>query len=153
MKLLKLLFLILSGCAPAFTPGIYFIDTTCDLCIIEGEINGKKTYFLVDTGAGITSCDINQSRYFDFTYVDSDMRVGGYNNNNLGDVKKAIGIRSIKIKDVDISGDDIYTHNMSNLVRYIEECSNKKISGIIGVPILKKYGLVIDLTNNKLYRN
>ena len=152
MKLLKFLFLVLTGCAPTYPTGSYFIDTTCDLCIVEGEINGKKTYFLVDTGAGITSCDINQCGYFDFTFVDCDMQVGGYNN-NLGDVKKAIGIKSIKIKDVEISGDDIYTLNMSNLVRFIEDCSYKKISGIIGVPIIKKYGLVIDLTNNKLYRD
>ena len=151
MKSLLILFLALSSCTPTYPTGSYFIDTACDLCIVDGEINGKKTHFIVDTGAGITCCDINQSKDFDFTYVDCDIEIGGYNN-SFGKVKQAIGIQSIKIKDVDISDDIIYTQNMSYLVKYIEQCSHKKISGIIGVPIIRKYGLVIDLTNNKLYR-
>jgi len=150
MKFILILFFVTIGCTATYPPGSYYLDTACNLCIVDGEINGKKTHFLVDTGAGITCCDINQSKYFDFTYVDCDIEVGGYNNSS-GEVKKAIGVQ-LKIKDVFVTDDVIYTQNMSNLVRYVEQCSHKKISGIIGVPIIKKYGLVIDLTNNKLYR-
>ena len=152
IKFFRVLFLLFIGCVPPGQKGTFLIDTSCDLSIVEGEINGKKTFFLIDTGAGITIFDINQSKHFDFTYVDKDIEVGGFTN-NIGTIKQAIGIRSIKIHDVEVMGDIAYTSNMRNLVKYVEQCSFKRISGIIGVPIIKKYGLVIDLTNNKLYRN
>jgi hypothetical protein len=150
MRLLPLLFLLICSCTPTL-PRSCFIDTDCNLCIVEGEINGKKTYFLIDTGAGITCVDENQSRHFGFSFTDDEISVAGYND--VGEVKITRGINSIKIKDVDISGDVIYTHDMSNLVRFIEQCSHKRIGAIIGVPVIRRYGLVIDLTNQKLYRN
>jgi hypothetical protein len=120
---------------------------------VEGSINGKKAWFLMDTGAGISSIDINQSDHFDFSFIESDVEVAGYSNSNKSRLQRAMGIRSIKIKDIDISGDILYTHNMSNLVEHIQSCSQKRISGIIGVPIIREHGFVIDLINNKLYRN
>ncbi len=106
----------------------------------------------MDTGAGITTLDINQSKYFGFTSMPSDLKVGAFNN-NIAAIQQAVGIDSIKIKEMNITGDIIYTTNMHNLVKHIELCARKKISGVIGVPTIKQYRLVIDLTNNKLYRN
>jgi hypothetical protein len=151
-KSLLLPLLLLVGCIPVDQIGSVNIDTTCNLCIVEGEINGKKTYFLMDTGAGLTTVDINQAKHFGFTSTPSDLSVSGFNN-NVAAIEQAVGITSIKIKEVDITGDIIYTTNMSNLVKHIQQCANKRISGIIGVPIIKRHRLVIDLTNNKLYKN
>jgi hypothetical protein len=151
MRLAPLLLLLICGCVPTI-PRSCFIDTDCNLCIVEGEINGKQTYFIIDTGAGITCVDLNQSSHFGFSSIDDQIKVGGYTN-DIGEVKIATGIESIKIKDVDISGDVIYTHDMSNLVRFIEQCSHKRIGAIIGVPVIIRHGLVIDLTNQKLYKN
>jgi hypothetical protein len=150
MRLLPLVILLVLGCTPTH-PGSCFIDTDCNLSIVEGEINGKRTYFILDTGAGITCVDINQSGHFGFSFTNDEISVAGYSN-GIREVKLATGIKSIKIKDVDISGDAIYTHDMSNLVRFIEQCSHKRISAIIGVPVIIRYGLVIDLTEQKLYR-
>ena len=151
MRLLaSLLLLLIYGCTPTL-PRSSFIDTDCNLSIVEGEINGKKTYFLIDTGAGITCVDVNQSSHFGFSFSEDEITVGGYTN-DIKEVKMATGIKSIKIKDVDISGDEIYTHDMSNLVRFVEQCSHKRIGAIIGVPVIRRYGLVIDLTKQKLYR-
>lgn len=141
----------LLGCAPTAQLGTYIIDTSCDLCIIEGEINGKKTYFLMDTGASLTTLDINQKKYFGFSSTECDLKIGAFNNNIAG-VEQATGVASLRINDVNISGDVIYTTNMHNLVRYVEICSRKRISGVIGVPLIKKLNLVIDLTNNRLYK-
>jgi hypothetical protein len=147
-----LIIFIITGCVPTRPPGYSEIDTSCDLCIVSGELNGKKTFFLIDTGAGVTTLDINQSKFFGFTYMDSDLKVGGFTN-TVGTIKRAIGIDSIKINDTNVTGEFIYAENMTNLVRFVEGCSSKRISGIIGVPIIKREGLVIDLTNHKLYRN
>ena len=150
-KFLPLIFMA-TGCATAEAPGYSDIDTSCNVCIVSGELNGKKTYFLIDTGAGITTLDLNQSEYFGFSYAITDVEVAGFIN-TVASVKEARGVESLKINGTKISEDPIYAENMSNLVRYIERCSYKKISGIIGLPLIKKQGLVIDLVNNKLYKN
>ena len=143
---------MLTGCATTQPPGYSDIDTSCNLCIVSGELNGKKTFFLIDTGAGITTLDLGQSKYFGFSYAITDMEVGGFLN-SVKSIKQALGVESLKINGKKITGEVIYTENMSNLVRYVEKCSYKRISGIIGVPIIKSQGLVIDLVNNKLYKN
>ena len=144
--------LLLVGCIPVDQISSVNIDTACNLCIVEGEINGKKTYFLMDTGSGLTTFDINQAKHFGFTSTPTDLSVNAFNN-NVASIEQAVGINSIRINEVDITGDIVYTANMSNLVRHVQQCSNKRISGIIGVPIIKRHGLVIDLTKNRLYRN
>jgi hypothetical protein len=147
-----LVILIVTGCAPASRLEVYTeIDTSCDLCIVCGELNGKKTYFLLDTGASLTTLDINQSKFFGFSSKNTDIEIGGFTN-STGTIEQAIGITSISINGTDVKGDFIYTNNMNNLVRFVEACSKKKISGIIGVPIIKDHGLIIDLTNKTLYR-
>ena len=150
-KLLPLIF-ITTGCATMQAPEYSEIDTSCNICIVNGELNGKKTYFLIDTGAGITTLDLNQSKYFGFSYAITDVEVAGFAN-TVASVKEARGVESIEINGIKISEERVYTENMSNLVRYIETCSYKRIGGIIGLPLIKRQGLVIDLVNNKLYKN
>ena len=149
-KLLPVI-LMATGCATIQPPGYSELDTSCNICVVGGELNGKKTYFLIDTGAGITTLDLNQSKDFGFSYSISDVEVGGFIN-TIATVKEARGVQSIKINGVKISEFPIYAENMSNLVQYIERCSYKRISGIIGLPLIKRQGLVIDLVNNKLYK-
>ena len=151
-KSLLIPLLLLAGCIPVDQIGSVNIDTSCNLCIVEGEINGKKAYFLMDTGAGLTTFDINQAKHFGFTSTPCDLSVSGFNN-NVASIEQAVGITSIRINEVDLAGDIIYTTNMSNLVKHVQQCANKRISGIIGVPIIKRHGLVIDLTNNRLYKH
>ena len=149
-KFLPLIF-IATGCATTQPSGYSVIDTSCNICIVSGELNGKKTYFLIDTGAGITTLDLNQSKYFGFSYSISDVEVGGFSN-SIANIKEARGVQSITINGTKISESPVYAENMSNLVQYIERCSYKRISGIIGLPLIKSQGLVIDLVNNKLYK-
>jgi len=143
--------LFVCGCAPPEYMKTYIIDTSCEMSIVEGELNGRKTYFLLDTGAGITAFDANQSKLYGFSTVDTDLEVGGFTNDKSR-IKRTIGISSIKINGIELTGETTYAQNMNNLVTFIEGCSHKTISGIIGAPIIKKHGLVIDLTNGRLFR-
>jgi hypothetical protein len=143
--------LLLCACAPPEYVTTYIIDTSCELSIVEGELNGRKTYFLLDTGSGITTFDLNQSKQYGFSSIDTDEEVGGFTNDKSR-VKRAIGITSIKINGIELTGGSTYANNMQNLVRFIQGCSHKTISGIIGAPVIKKHGLVIDLTNGRLFR-
>jgi hypothetical protein len=149
-RLLPFIF-IATGCATTQPPGYSLIDTSCNICIVSGQLNGKQTYFLIDTGAGITTLDLNQSKYFGFSYSISDVEVGGFGN-SIANIKEARGVQSITINGKKISEYPVYAENMSNLVQFIERCSYKRISGIIGLPLIKSQGLVIDLVNNKLYK-
>jgi predicted aspartyl protease len=133
--------------------GFSNIDSSCDLCIVDGELNGKKTYFLIDTGAGLTTLDENQSKSYSFIVTDRKiMEVGGFANNS-GTVSEALGVKSIRINDIEIIETTVYTTDMEKLVKFIEDCTQKRISGIIGVPVLKRHRLVIDMSSNKLYRS
>jgi len=133
--------------------GLTVIDSSCDLCIVEGELNGKKTYFLIDTGAGITTLDKNQSKAYSFTVTErSPMDVGGFSN-SIGSVTEAFDVKSIRISGIEIRESGIYSTDLGNLVRFIENCAKKRISGIIGVPVLKRHQLVIDLSSDKLYKS
>ena len=143
--------LLFCACAPPEYVKTSTIDTSCDLSIVAGELNGRETYFLLDTGAGITSFDLNQAKKFGFTSVDTDEEIGGFTNDRQ-QAKRAIGITSIKINGMELITDGTYTNNMLNLVRHIENCSHKTISGIIGAPLIKRYGLVIDLSNGRLFK-
>ena len=143
--------LLLCACAPPEYLSTFIIDTSCSLSIVEGELNGRKTHFVLDTGAGITAFDLNQAKQFGFTYVDTDEEIGGFTNDKLP-AKRAVGITSIKINGMELTGDPTYTNNMRNLVRHLEHCSKKTISGIIGAPMIKRHGLVIDLSNGRLFR-
>ncbi len=152
-RLFILLFLISASCTPANNLEWGVIDTSCDLTLVEGEINGKKTYFVIDTGAGVTTLDINQKKHFGFDFIDTDLKIGGITN-DVGVMKQATGIDSIKVNGTNITGEDIiYANDMANLTRFVEVCAKKRIAGIIGVPVIKRYGLVIDLMNNKLYKH
>ena len=150
-KISIIICLILAGCTPARDLGYAEIDSSCGPCLIAGEINGKKTYFVLDTGAAVTTLDLGQSRDFGFSFRDTDLEICGFNS-DVGEMKRVVGIESIKINGHDIDlRDTIYGNNMAKLTRYIESCTRKRIGGIIGVPIIKKCGLVIDVMNNKLY--
>jgi hypothetical protein len=150
-KLSILVLLVLASCAPLHDVGYAEIDTSCGPSLIEGEINGKKTYFVLDTGAAITALDQSQSTYFGFSCRETDLEICGFNS-DVGAMKLVDGIDSIKINGKTIViPDTIYANNMARLTRYIESCTRKRIGGIIGVPVIKRYGLVIDLMNNKMY--
>ena len=106
----------------------------------------------MDTGAGLTTFDINQAKHFGFSSTESEFSVGAFNNNTVP-IREATGITSIRINNVEVTGDVVYAANMSQLVDHITTCAYKRISGIIGVPIIKRHGLVIDLTKNRVYKN
>src|SRR5215471_14751587 len=99
--------IFLGSCGPPVYTNSFIIDTSCDLSIVGGELNGKKTYFLLDTGAGLTTFDLNQSKKFEFTSETTDEVVGGFTNDKTL-IKRAIGIRSIKINGIELGGDVTY---------------------------------------------
>ncbi len=118
--------------------------------IIQAEINGKKGYFLIDTGSDISV--INSSDLKKYNLEASKI---------YGDHRRAIGFNGettavMKVKNADVVFGEQYEHkefyclNMVDLVKTVEAKTNLKISGILGADLLTKYNCVIDYNQRQL---
>lgn len=114
--------------------------------IIEGEVNGKKAPFLVDTGASISLIDENSKKKYNLT-------IGRKFNKPLigagGDIKSSyICDTVIYINNKPIT--QFILSDISGVQESIQHETGKRILGIIGLPQLKALGTKIDLLNNTI---
>ena len=79
MRLIASLLFVCSCASPEYIQ-TFIIDTSCDLSIVEGELNGKKTHFVLDTGAGITTFDLNQCKQYGFGAMELMKKSVGFTN-------------------------------------------------------------------------
>lgn len=118
--------------------------------IIQAEINGKKGYFLVDTGSDISVINSSDLKRFK---LDAFKTYGNH--------KRAIGFdgttKSImKIKNAEVVFGEHYDHSqfysldIDNLASTIEAKTNIKIHGIMGTDLLTKYNCVIDYNQRQI---
>ncbi|MEO1255577.1 MAG: retropepsin-like aspartic protease [Bacteroidota bacterium] len=118
--------------------------------IVQAEINGKKGYFLVDTGADISI--INASDLKKYKLETAKI---------YGDHKQAIGFNGnktcvMKVKNAEVRFEsefdhkNFYSFDITSVVRVIEAKTNLKISGILGSDWLMKYNCVIDYSQRRV---
>ncbi|MCI4671315.1 MAG: retropepsin-like domain-containing protein [Bacteroidia bacterium] len=117
--------------------------------IVKGMINGRKTYFLLDTGADISLLNIEAQQDYGFETqpVIGEHHIQGVEGKRqqVKATKKAeiyLGPQKIKSR--------ILAFNMNHVVEGIYGKTGVKISGIIGSDIMRKYGFVIDYSTNKV---
>ncbi|MEO1050614.1 MAG: aspartyl protease family protein [Bacteroidota bacterium] len=116
--------------------------------IVMGELNGKKAYFLLDTGSDIT---ILNARYQDHYEFKSNMpyyravKVTG-----LGSTEQSVAY-AFKI-NLKLGSKGIRTHyyayDLSKVMASLERKSGIEIAGIIGSDVMRSYGFQIDYTKN-----
>ncbi len=118
--------------------------------IVVGYINGKKAYFLLDTGSDLTIINRNAARKYGFKLITN------YNNKlieGLGstttEIKRVGGI-FLKMNDTHINT-KFYAFNLNNIVRSLEIKTNREIVGIIGSDVMKKYNFSIDFGNKLVH--
>lgn len=116
--------------------------------IVAGEINGRKAYFLLDTGSDMTVLHERKASYYNFKVKkmmnpQKIMGISGRheNVNRAGNINLALGELPI------IS--PYFTYDLSGIISSIYRKNSVKISGIIGSDVMIKYGFVIDY-NQKL---
>jgi len=118
--------------------------------IVEATLNGKKAYFLLDTGSDITILNKNDTQQYGFHTLVRE-----------GEKHEAVGIGG-KTSTL-TSAYDVYlelgstriitaylTYDMSDIVKNISKSSGIEITGIIGSDVMKRYGIVIDYKNKKV---
>ena len=156
MKKMKnlIIFLFLFSCkgntvAPVFEDGKAKFISVNKIPVIEGKLNGKKAFFVIDTGASISVLDEKQGKEYGFesSALDENTNLSGYGGNTY--MKEAI-YENVMVGGVDFNG-EYYSQDLSNIVRAIRENEGIKISGIIGCNILKSKKAVIDLEENTIH--
>lgn len=119
--------------------------------VVEGTLNGKKAYFLLDTGSSKTILDREMLRNYGFKLCQ------GVNTQMV-----AIGGKSSSLKPVNghsaniILGDyglftSIWCCNLGQVLRSLNDKAPGRIVGIIGADIMRTYGFQIDYANNKVW--
>lgn len=114
--------------------------------IVEGSVNGKTAYFLIDTGASVGLVDENQRRDYDLVkgrrYAGTLKGVGG-EMRNVRHCDTFLDFQGMKVPQflmADIEG----------VVDSVERETGFRILGIISLPQMKICGLGVDANDNEI---
>lgn len=115
--------------------------------IVEGKVNNKTAYFLVDTGASAGLMDYDQRK-------DYGLEVG---NKYYGTLVGAGGeLKNVKVCSTfaEVGGKTIpqfLLADISEVVKSIKKETGVEILGIIGLPQMKLIGMNIDANDNLIF--
>ena len=118
--------------------------------IIQAEINGKKGYFLVDTGSDISiinSTQLKRYRLQQTKIYDTRKKVIGFNG-NTSQIMKVKNANMVFTGNFDHQ--NFYSINLDNLANSMEVKTALRIDGIIGADVLLKYNCIIDYNNRNI---
>lgn len=108
--------------------------------IIEGQVNGKTAYFLIDTGASVGLIDNNQVKNYD---IEKGKRFGGTLVGAGGEMKNVRHCNTF----INVGGKDIpqfLLADIDGVVDSIKRETGIDILGIISLPQMKIIGMNID---------
>jgi hypothetical protein len=126
---------------------IYFFSVS-QIPVVEGKINGKTAYFIVDTGASCSILNESVSKHFGFkTMIMVDEHLMGLNG--TAKIKTAYDY-SINLGPLTIKSLLFRTRKIDELVDVIKNNERVSIAGIIGSDVLKKYQMGIDYRTNRI---
>lgn len=118
------------------------------LPIVQATLNGKKAYFLLDTGASISVLDTNKTKHFLFrTEGENDTAIIGYggktnSTSELSRVEVFLGTEKLNMP--------FLGRDLKSLVEPIRKGTGYEIVGIIGNNNIKNEGFKLDFKNNKI---
>ena len=120
--------------------------------IIQGTLNGKTAYFLLDTGSDFTLLHEGMSKKYGFSLLDH--RQDEPNLKALGVGGQVVQFKSvcnaiIALGNTELSG-DYHTYDMSRLVTVIQKKCGIEIAGIIGSDTMKRHGVIIDYKSREI---
>jgi hypothetical protein len=110
--------------------------------VVEGKINGKKAYFIIDTGASVSILNDVAADHFGFRSIavrnQSVLGLGG--QAKLNDAVHAV----VEFGPLRLNGITFRTKHMADFVAMIKEIENIEIAGIIGGDVFDRYNITID---------
>jgi hypothetical protein len=116
------------------------------LPIVEGKINNRKAYFILDSGASISVLDETQSRKFNFDVEESSSEAAGY-----GGIAQ---FSSVYNADLELGGLPMTTNfkgqDLTAIIATMEASEGITISGIIGNDIMKPNKFIINFADETI---
>jgi hypothetical protein len=116
--------------------------------VIEGKINGKRAYFIIDTGASCSILNQSVSDRFGFkSFVKIDEHVMGLG----GEAKMNHAFNChVEVGPLKLNNIVFRTKHMDSFVSVIQTHENIEIAGIIGSDIFNRYGIAINFKSNTI---
>jgi hypothetical protein len=116
--------------------------------IIEGKINGKRAYFIVDTGASISLLNESEAKHFGFgASSETGHTLVGFSGESK--IKEAYNC-TVEFGAMTIRGVTFKARCMKDFTAVIHQYESIKISGIIGSDVFDKYRITIDYRNSTI---
>lgn len=112
--------------------------------IVEGRVNGKTAYFLIDTGASVGLIDNNQAKKYD---IEKGKRFGSTLVGAGGEMRNVRHCNTF----VNVGGKNIpqfLLADIDGVVDSIKRETGIEILGIISLPQMKIIGMNIDANDN-----
>lgn len=118
--------------------------------IVQGTLNGRRAYFLLDTGSDFTVLNEGMSERYGFFALD-----------NLPDETKAVGVGGTVVSfrpahnvAIVLGSTQLFTtcrtYDMSRVVEAIRKKCGIEIVGIIGSDAMKRHGVIIDYQSREM---
>ena len=130
---------------------IFKVDENGFHLSLSAKINGKKSNLILDTGASRSVFDKKISK---LTKNSAEAKPSDKLSTGIGNTKlksELLEIDEIKIGDLIIKNYETVLIDLSYVNEAYRQSGNKKIEGILGCDILKKYKAMIDFPNKKLF--
>jgi len=118
--------------------------------IIEATLNGKKAYFLLDTGSDITMLNKHDGKKYGFKLLlrenesHAAVGIGGKTADFTSTHNVLLELGSTRINTRYLA------YDMTTIVQSIAKDTGISISGIIGSDAMKRYGIIIDYKNREV---
>lgn len=118
--------------------------------IVKVELNGKKAYFLLDTGSDISIINSKDLKKYDL----EEMKVyteGARAISFNGNISSVMKVKSALVSLADnFDHTSFFSMDLSSLSDVIESKTSVRISGILGADLLLKYHCIIDYSQRQI---
>lgn len=119
--------------------------------IVRGELNGKKAFFLIDTGSSITLLNLKAAPKYDFGLA--RMNLEGYRLSGLNSEHKS-GVLAATNAKLFLGGKRMQgafrVIDLSYIIQSIAESTGIRIAGIIGSDLMRRHNFVIDYREREI---
>ena len=117
------------------------------LPIVEGKINNRKAFFILDSGASISVLDENQANKYDFDVLDSPgNEAAGYGG--VAQFSNAFNA-NVELGGVQFTS-NYRAQDLTAIVSIMEAQEGIIIAGIIGNDVMKPNKFIINFADNTI---
>lgn len=118
--------------------------------IVKGELNHKEAYFMVDTGATFSLLDVTQSEDYGFKVIGPDQSVTAYGLGGSYTNLDSLSEYDVHINELSVN--NFKGTDLAHLMSVLSSISGKHVVGIVGSNHLIEEGLIIDYSDNAIYK-